>query len=473
MEKLLFVQIADRIESFINASTFRIGDKLPSLRTISLDQGVSIGTALQAYIHLIDKGLVTPKEKTGYFVARKSAQLLDLPRPAAATVSTHDVKVSAVLKKAAVAAYNRKFVSFFSAVPLPGMLPLNAIRRSLQQSSRDLQAGYLGYESTLGNTQLRELIAKRSFKWNRTLGSDDIIITNGTLEAINLCLRAVTKRGDTVLVETPCYYAILQCLEHLGLKVIELPSDSVHGIDVSRMETISRKSNVSACLFVSNFNNPNGVALTEGKKKAIAAFANKTKTPVIDDDVYGELYFGESRPGNIKTYDTDGWVMLCSSFSKTIVPGHRVGWCAPGRFMSQISKLKATLNISTAGIVQESVVQLLSTGTYDRHLRKMRAELGRQLSLTSQAIEDHFPPGTKLSRPTGGYVLWVELPSSVDAFKLQKLALDHHINFAPGPIFSSKGDYRNYIRISCNNSWTPAIDKALKKLGELATDMMK
>jgi DNA-binding transcriptional MocR family regulator len=473
MNKLFSVQIADKIEGLINNNTYRVGDKLPSLRSIHVEHSASIGTALQAYLYLIDKGLVIAKEKSGYFVSRKSVSQDEVPKPSSNSATLQNVKIIDRLKQATFENNSKRFVSFFSAVPLIDMLPFNSIRRSLQHTSRDLAGSYIRYESTQGNIQLRKLIAQRSFGWRSNLNSDDIIITNGALEAINLCLRAVTKRGDTVIVETPTYYGVLQCLELLGLKVIEIPSDTTNGIDVNQIETVCKKFKVSACLFVSNFNNPNGVALSEEKKQAIANFANRTKTPVIDDDIYGDLYFGNSRPGNIKTYDKDGWVMLCSSFSKTIAPGYRLGWCVPGRFIKEVEKLKASTNVSTASIVQKSMIQLLSSGTYDRHLRKMRTLLQRQMVLTTQAIEDYFPHGTKLSRPQGGFVLWIELPKKINAFTFQSIANDNQIDFAPGPLFSSKGDYKNYIRISCNNSWNPKIEKALKKLGSIAGELIQ
>lgn len=468
MEKLLSEQIADKIEMHINSETYRPGDKLPSLRSIRQQHIVSIGTVLQAYLNLCDKGLVISREKSGYFVARKSTANNGFPKTVTTEIKEQKVNINRTLEKVTYENHQKNFISFFNAVPVLDMLPFNAIRRSLQNASRNLQGSYILYESAIGNPKLRELIAKRSFQWNGNLNRDDIIITNGALEAIQLCLRAITKPGDTVIVETPCYFGILQCIEQLDLKVIEIPSDTINGIDLEQLETTAKKFKISACLFVSNFNNPNGVKLTENKKQAIAAFANKTKTPVIDDDIYGDIYFGQSRPGNIKTYDTNGWVLLCSSFSKTLVPGYRVGWCAPGRFAEQVRKIKATTNVATASIVQQSLIELLGTGAYDRHLRKMRSTLHRQMLLTIQTIEDHFPKGTKLSRPDGGFVLWIEFPKKINAFTFQIKALEQDIDIAPGPIFSSKGDYKNYIRISCHNTWNEKVEKALEKLGRLA-----
>ncbi|HVI48800.1 MAG TPA: PLP-dependent aminotransferase family protein, partial [Chitinophaga sp.] len=264
---------------------------------------------------------------------------------------------------------------------------------------------------------------------------------------------------------------ILRCLEELHLKVIELPCNSETGIDIQQLEHIAKTFNVAACVFTSNFNNPNGVLLPDNKKKLIAAFARKHRIPVIEDDVYGDLYFGAHRPTTIKTYDRDGWVMLCASFSKTIAPGYRIGWCAPGRFLEKVTMLKATTNIASASILQLSVAELLSTGAYNRHLRRLRPILQKQVLLSSQTITKHFPAGTRLSQPEGGMVLWIELPEHISAIQLQKAALQHHINIAPGPLFSGNGSFKNYIRISCHHPWDKKVEKAIATLGNITCRM--
>jgi DNA-binding transcriptional MocR family regulator len=471
MDKLLSLQVADKMEHLINRGTYAVGSRLPSLRTIHIEYGVSIGTAMQAYLHLMDKDLVVAREKSGYFVQRAALADRGVPKTMPGAGSERAVKITEKLRQATLSGRSKKYISFFDAVPLPAMLPLKAIGRSLQKATREPLAKYINYESAQGNGRLRTLIAQRSFRWNGALTADDIMITNGALEAIHLCLRAVTNSNDTVMVETPCYYGILQCLELLNLKVIEMPSDSMYGIRVEELDMIAKKHNVKAGIFVSNFNNPNGVALSTDKKRAIAEFANRTRIPIIDDDIYGDLYFGNNRPDNIKAYDTGGWVMLCSSFSKTLVPGYRIGWCAPGRFMEKVKKLKSATNVSTAGIVQYSLVDLLESGTYDKHLRKMRAVLHRQVLQTSRFITDFFPKESRISRPGGGFVLWIELPKSVDAFQFQQLAFANEINFAPGPLFSSSGGYRNYIRISCNNPANGKTETAIRKLGSLISKL--
>lgn len=474
MKDFQYIDIANRIETLINNDTYPLGEKLPSLRVVSDHFKVSVGTALKAYALLTDKGLLSAREKSGYVALRKSGAHGDLPETATTAPAVREVNVSRIISKMPVDAgpYPPGFISFFNASLETHMIPFNAIRRSLQKASRDLTGLHLQYESTYGNQTLREQIARLSFYWNGALAAEDVLVTNGTLEGLCLSLRAVTRPGDTVVVESPCYYGILQCLEQLELKVIELPCDSEEGINLQQLEEIVAQYDIAACLFTSNFNNPNGVVLSDEKKRWIANFAWKQQLPVIEDDVYGELYFGATRPTTIKTYDKHGWVLLCASFSKTVASGYRIGWCAPGRFMEKVAQLKATTNIATASVLQLSLVDLLTSGTYQRHLRKLRPLLHRQVLLTAQHIEQYFPEGTRISHPDGGMVLWVELDKRIDALRLQKMALDSQINIAPGPLFSSTGGFRNYIRISCNKNWNKNVEQAIRKLGRLIKTMM-
>jgi len=472
MKDFQYIALADKFELSINNGTYPVGAKLPSLRSIRQQFKISVGTILKAFTLLEDKGLVAGKERSGFVVLRTSVSSVNLPKQAENNTLAQKIAIGKVLQEVSFPdSENKSYVSFFNAVLHPDLLPFNALRRSLQQASRDLTGQHLQYEPAAGNSGLRTEIARRSFLWQGNLSADDVIVTNGALEAVSLCLRAVTKTGDTVLVQSPIYHGILQAIESLDLKVIEFSGCPLTGINIQELEEICSTQKISACLLLSNFNNPNGITLNNEEKSAIAAFAERMQVPVIEDDIYGDLHFQSQRPTTIKSYDEHGWVMLCSSFSKSAAPGYRIGWCAAGRFSEQVVKLKAVTNVATASIVQSSLLQLLKTGAYDRHLRKLRPELHRLMLLMIQTIEKYFPSDIRMSRPEGGLVVWIELPAHIDAFELQKKAIDQFVNFAPGPLFSNNGDYRNYIRISCNNVWNYKVENALKRLGSIIKNM--
>lgn len=467
MKTFQYLSLAEVLEKRINQGVYPIGDKLPSLRLLSSGFKVSIGTMLKALNLLIDKGLVLGKERAGYVVLRKAEVEIPLAKSLEKANDMDIAPLKVIESLSPVGLQEQNGVSFFNAVLDLQLMPLNAIRRSLQQASRDLTGAHLLYEQANGNPMLRKEIAKRSFRWHGAVTADEIVITNGTLEAVGLCLRAVTTKGDTVVVQTPFYHGILQTITALGLHILELPGDTLKGIDVEELVQLCGSHQVAACVLISNFNNPNGASMPDQKKRDLAAFAAGMKIPVIDDDIYGDLHFESERPANLKTYDQEGWVMLCSSFSKSVAPGYRIGWCAAGRFTEKVIKLKALTNVATASVVQLSLLQLLSSGAYDRHLRKLRPVLHRLMLLTMQAIEKYFPPGTRLSRPSGGLVLWLELPKGVNALKLQQQATAKNIQIAPGVLFSSGGDYSNYIRMSYSNVWTEKIETAIQQLGLL------
>ena len=467
MKESAYITLANKVASMIDSEVYKAGEKLPSLRSVHKENGLSIGTVLQSFNYLVDRGLITSREKSGYFVSYRSKRKLPPPQTQPVALSARTVHIDQLLQKLRQDGPGRDFVSFANALPDHRLLPFNNIKRAIQNVSRDTSGSYLGLEERKGKRELRDEIAKRSFNWGGALHADDLIITNGAVEAVVLCLRAVAKAGDTVLVQDPCFYGIMQSLEYLNLKVVTIPSHSETGIDITELENACRKFSVKACVLVSNFNNPDGACLSNEKKRQLAEFANREQIPVIEDDLYGDIFFKGNRPDTIKTYDEDGWVLYCSSYSKSLFPGFRIGWCAPGRFVYEVARFKSMQNGSTCNFTQRALYQLLSSGAYDRHLKKFRLELAKNLIRTINLIEQHFPEGTKISSPFGGLVIWVELPEHINTVQLQDTAFKQGISYAPGEIFSAKGDYQNYLRISYCNLWEAKTEKALIRLGYL------
>jgi DNA-binding transcriptional MocR family regulator len=287
------------------------------------------------------------------------------------------------------------------------------------------------------------------------------------MEALNLCLRAVAKPGDVIAIESPAFYGTLQVIESLGMRALEIPTDPRNGIVLDALASALRRQKIRACLFVLNFSNPLGSCMPDTDKKALVELLARREIPLIEDDIYGDLYFAERRPRTAKAYDRQGLVLLCSSFSKTLAPGYRVGWTAPGRFKLQVESLKFTSSMATTTAPQMAIADFLQSGGYERYLRKIRRILMTQVQQMSNAVGRYFPAGTKVTRPQGGYVIWVELPHGVDSLELHRRALAQKISIAPGPIFSAKQKYKNFIRLSCGLPWSEKIDGAVRKLGEL------
>lgn len=469
----LYLQVADGLEKMIAGDVLKIGDKLPSVRVLSDEYGISMGTAFQAYYHLEGKGLIESRPKSGYYVRFNHRRFPDLPKVAQPEPLSHEVSVKEMIASiyADIVTPPQKVINFALAVPHASLLPIAKMNKSVVHVLRNNKDSCINYEHTQGNIELRKQIAKLAFNWGGKIKPEEVVVTNGCLEAITTCLRAVTKHGDTVAVESPNYFGIFQAIESMGLKVVELSSDPITGLDLNFFEQTLKKFPIKACVVVPNFNNPLGGCMPDENKKKLVSVISKHNIPLIEDDIYGELYFGKHRPHTCKYYDTKGLVLHCSSLSKSLSPGYRVGWTIPGKFLDEVKLAKRIHNISSPSLTQAAVAHYLQHGRYEYHLKTMRKALYTQMLRYVQGIIDHFPEGTKVSRPQGGFVLWVQLNKKIDTFKLRAEAMRHHISIVPGRIFSTGSDYSNSLRISFGKPWDNDADWGLMMLGKLMRKM--
>lgn len=301
--------------------------------------------------------------------------------------------------------------------------------------------------------------------------ADDILVTTGCTEALAVALKAIAQPGDTIAVESPTYFGLLHTMQMLGLKTFELPTDPEHGIDIDALEMALKTKRIKGCLLSSNFNNPLGFSTSDDKKRAILRRLARYDVPLIEDDIYGDIHFDRQRPKPYMALDPNADVTYCSSFSKTVAPGYRLGWLVSGRRMQEMQGFKAAFSLCSAVLPQVALADFLHSGGYDHHLRRIRRAFSHNIHQMTRHIEAAFPAGTRVSRPAGGFVLWVELSNAIDARDLFDAALEKAICFAPGDVFSPSNRYRNCMRLSCGNPWGPRIEQAVKTLGKLATRM--
>ena len=468
----LYLQVADGIEKMIADDVLRIGDKLPSVRVLSEEYGISMGTAFQAYYYLEGKGLVESRPKSGYYVRFNHKRFPDLPKMAHPEPVSSDVSVVEMITEVYEDITASDLINFALAAPDVSLLPVAKLNKSVVHALRTNKNHCVGYEHMQGNPDLRKQIAKLSFNWGGKVRPEEVIITAGCMEALVLALRTVTKHGDTVAVERPAYFGLYQAIESLGLKVVEVSSDPVTGPDLDCLRKVIGKFPIKACVFVPNFNNPLGSLMPDEKKKELVDIITEHNIPLIEDDIYGELYFGKHRPKTCKTFDKKGLVIHCSSLSKSVAPGYRIGWILPGKFLEPVMRLKMMHTTSGATLTQVAMAHFLSIGRYEYHLKNMRKALHTQSMRYVQAIMQYFPPDTKISRPQGGFCLWVELNKKVNAYKLYIEAKKHNISVAPGQIFSASCNYCNCLRIGYGKPWNEDIDYGLMILGKLIKKMM-
>jgi DNA-binding transcriptional MocR family regulator len=464
-----YEQLADDIAQSIREGVLRPGERLPSVRQTSASRKVSPSTVFEAYYLLEARGLITARARSGYFVSSGSQRLQPLPEPSAEVAeSPAELDVSELVFEVLEATRARKGVPLGSAFPSPLLFPMARLARTLASTVQRMDPWRTVQDLGPGDAELRRQIALRYVIDGVQVPVEEIVVTNGALEALNLCLAAVTRPGDTVLIESPTFYAALQSIERSGLRAVEVPSHPVTGIDLDALEHAITKHHPRAIWLMTNFQNPQGSLMPDAHKRRLVELVTRHGIPLIEDDVYGELYFGEKRPTPAKAYDSEGWVMHCASFSKCLAPGYRVGWTAPGRYAKQIERLKLTTSLATNIPAQQALAAYLAKGGYDRHLRQLRHTLLLQQIRYLEAIERHFPEGTRISRPDGGYFFWIKLSPGADALKLHRHALKSGISLAPGPIFSAQRGFNDCIRLNYGHPWDDSVASALATLGQLS-----
>jgi len=347
-------------------------------------------------------------------------------------------------------------------------MPTAKLQRLISSIARRKPLSLTHYVLPPGNEELRRQIARKSLDLGCNLAAADVVVTHGCMEALNLCVRAVARPGDTIALESPTYFGLLQILESMGVKALEIPTHPRVGISLEALEFALDRSRIAAVIAMPNAQNPLGFTMTDDNKKRLVELLDKRGVPLIEDDVYGDLYHGDERPPPAKAFDRSGNVMLCSSFTKTVAPGFRLGWVAPGRWYAKVQMLKFINSVGSPELLQLVVAEFLASGGYDRQLRTLRRVFRDQVSHVSAAVSEHFPSGTRITRPAGGFILWVELPESCDSEELFRQAIRNNISLGPGVLFSATGRYRNCIRMGCAEPWSPRIEQAIVKLGELA-----
>ncbi len=464
----LYVELADSLQQLVEQGTLRPGHRVPSVRRMALQRDVSISTVLQAYTMLESRGYLEARPQSGYYVRPRLPLDAPEPRMARPMAKPSYVGVNDLTAEVLAHALDPNYVSLGAACPAPSLFPTRKLARVMGSAARNDPSLLGKYSLNYAYEPLTREIARRYLQAGAALAHDELVVTVGCTEALNLALRAITKPGDTVAVETPAYFGILQTIQSLNLRVLEIPTDSREGLCLDALRDALRQNEVKALFVMPSFLNPLGSCMPDAKKEKLYELLTEFDIPAIEDDIYGDLHFSERRPKPLKAWDRDGRVLLCSSFSKTLAPSLRVGWIAPGRYMERVRRLKFTNTLGTPIILQKTISDFLRDGGYDHHLRSIRRAYQNQLHLFSQAILRQMPPGTRLSRPQGGFVLWVELPPKVDTMKLYADALKHRVNIAPGPLFSVKERYRNCLRLNCGIPWSEAIGQAIELVGRLA-----
>jgi len=461
----LYVNLAELLGSRIENGFYRPGDRLPSVRALSLEHGVSLSTVQQAYRLLEDSGLAAPKPKSGYFVPaeRKSPALPVVTRPAQRPV---DISQWDQVLDLIRAVPNDKIIQLGRGMPDVNSPTMRPLLRALGKISRRQDMPGLYYDNICGTQALRDQVARLLLDSGCNLTANDLVITTGCHEALSTSIRATCQAGDIVAVDSPTFHGAMQTLKGLGMKALEIPTDPVTGISIEALELALEQWPIKAIQVTPSCNNPLGYIMPEARKRALLTLAQRFDVVIIEDDVYGDLAYSYPRPRTIKSFDEDGRVLLCSSFSKTLAPGLRIGWVAPGRYLERVLHMKYISTGATATQPQMAIAEFLQAGHYEPHLRRMRTQYQRGRDVMIDWVMRYFPEGTRASRPQGGFMLWIELADDFDTLRLNRELLDQGVQVAVGSIFSASGKYRNCLRMNYAAKPTGEVETAVRKVGE-------
>lgn len=483
--RYLYEKISAIILEMIKNGTYRPGDRIPSIRSFSHQMRVSINTIMGAYMKLENDGIIEARPNSGYYVSAQNNSSNSIGKEnygpyliaphrkvegitfeySSQLVNLGDDKLSVMAEIT-----SPTLIPLGAGIPNCDLLPFDKLNRILATEARRSKVKTVSYTTAQGDKRLRAQIIRQSFNSNCSLTPNDIIVTTGCFEAIVIALLSICRVGDIVALGSPICFTYFKTLEWFGLKVIEIPSSFNEGINLGFLSHAIKQNTIKAVISLANFNNPLGYVMPDDNKKELVKMLAKYDIPLIEDDVYGDLAFGMERPLSIQSFDEKGLVMYCSSFSKTLAPGFRVGWISPGRFLENVLQVKALLNIATASPTQIAIAEFLANGGYAHHLRTIRRIYAQQMIKVREAVLRSFPVGTTVNPSKGGFMFWVELPECYDTYKLYGTALREGISIAPGMLFTAGGKYGNCFRISFA-FWSEEIEESIETLGKMASDV--
>ena len=469
---LLYQRIAHQLAEDIRQGVYRPGERVPSVRKMSMQLNVSHATVLQAYANLEDQGMIRARPQSGFYVHHTPA--LTAPTPDIAQVERPTlVTRSSIINQVLSESRRDGLIPLGAAVPHVDYLPARALHQQLAKVTRFQSQRAFSYMFSPGYEPLRRQVAIRMRDAGVVVGPEEVVITHGCVDALQMSLRVLTKPGDLIAAESPSYYGLLQLADLLGLKVIEIPCDPDTGLSLEALQLAASQWPIKALVLTARLSNPLGGSIPDARQKQLLKMAANFDIQIVEDDIYGELLFDVGSIRALKSNDAEGRVIYCSSFSKTISPGVRIGWIIPGKYQEEIQRLQTFSTHSACSVTQMAVSAYLENGGYDRHLRYIRHEYRKNISAVQLAVQRYFPEGTQMTRPTGGFILWVSLPARVNTKELHVQALERGISIAPGLIFSNTEQFNHCVRLNCGLPWSAEAERALKTLGELAGELCR
>ena len=463
----LYRTIAHRLMAQIDAGVFAPGQRLPSIRQLMAQEGISLSTANLAVAWLERHGYLLAKPRSGYYVPLQRRPRLREPDATRTALPDQPVQINRLVADVNLASQTADLVPLGAAVVNTALLPVKELNQALADVARTRRSDCSRYALPPGDPELRRQIALLSRDWGCDLTPDDIVVTAGDTDALELALRTVARPGDRIAIESPTYFGILQTIENLGMQALEIATHPRTGLDVDELIRATETNPVAAVVLNPTFHNPFGCCMPDEAKARLVAWVTAQRLPLIEDDVFGDLYDGPQRPRPCQAFDTAGWVLTCSSFSKTLAPGYRIGWCVPGRFRDDLIRLQFSRVLAVSAPPQLAIADYLGGRGYPRHLKTLRERFTRQKTEAASAIARHFPAGTRVTNPAGGFLFWLELPPGTDGLAIYRAALAEGVSIAPGAMFSASRSFDHCLRLAVGLPWSDKVEAAIGVVGRL------
>ncbi|MFY9608167.1 MAG: PLP-dependent aminotransferase family protein [Blastocatellia bacterium] len=359
-----------------------------------------------------------------------------------------------------------EIISFAGGLPAPELFPLAEIARAHARVFEEEGPAALQYSTTEGWLPLREWIAARMRQRGVAAEADRVLITTGSQQGIDLVGKVFLERGDTVVVENPCYVAALQSFSAYQARPIPVESDD-EGMRVDQVEE-ALKHHPKLIYVVSEFSNPKGTTLSPERRNRLIELSHRYDVPILEDNPYSELRYTGVAAAPLAALDRDGLVIHLGTFSKTLSPGMRIGWLiAADPIFKHAVVAKQAADLHTSTVEQRAAARLLRDFDYDGHIRLLCQVYGERFKTMRDAIEHHFPAGTRWTKPDGGLFLWVELPETVSAEEMFQDALRERVAFVPGTSFFVGEPRTNFMRLNFSNQKPEMIKEGIKRIAGL------
>lgn len=442
-------QIRRQFTRLIGENRLAVGDPLPSTREIARNLGISRLTVLKAFQAMERAGIVGVRPGRGYFVKQRSGEAV-AERPADLVGMPANFRVAFEESYSETVRSARDVpLSFAAGYPDVRLLPLKQVRRMIGRVTDSERCADLLYQAPGGHPRLhdalRQYLADRSIPLSDDL---DILVTNGAQHALDIFARSYARRSGMAAVETPTYYGALAALGLNGFEQVAVHQDA-KGLSISALTEVCKSTSFDFLYTNPTFNNPSGMTLSVSRRNSLARLADNYGFDILEDDTYADLGFTGARLPSLLTLAPPGRVFRIGSFSKSFIPGLRMGYIVgPKDDVKRMADLHGVNDMCSSSLSQVVLAEALTSGFYERHVRRMRRIYRKRLNAMDEALRRSLPPGCVYHAPKGGIFFWIRLPDTLDCAELQKRCNVHGVDFAPGPLFSADGRGGNYARLN-------------------------